>query len=210
MKKTALLVSLMTVIAGCNVLSGNKAVNRECEFAAPVCESNIQTLQDGITKFSANGGMYIIKDMDSGKTMDNTSIHFDADSVYYTYFHKIDFDNSATPERLLNKYINLVKSSGNGLKRQLRDNVIGGTGSTGRKADIAGVEVSGVTSTTDKMGTNNVMTAFLGHVKHNGKTYAYVFILDEPKGLKSTYGWKTAGWNVVPTARGVIENIIKE
>ena len=87
--------------------------------------------------------------------------------------------------------------------------MVGGTGSTGRKANIAYVEVSGVTATTEKGSEKIVTTTFLGQFKHKNKNYAYIFIMDEPKGLKQTYGWLSAGWNIVPTARNVIENIIK-
>ena len=112
--------------------------------------------------------------------------------------------------RLLNKYINLVKTSGKGLHQKLRENVNGGTGSTGRKANVENAEVYGITATTEKGSEKVVITTFLGHFKHEGKNYAYVFVMDEPKGLKQTYGWQSAGWNVVPTAGKVIENIVRQ
>ncbi|MBR6356268.1 MAG: hypothetical protein IKR92_05385, partial [Alphaproteobacteria bacterium] len=64
--------------------------------------------------------------------------------------------------------------------------------------------------TTEKGSEKVVITTFLGHFKHEGKNYAYVFVMDEPKGLKQTYGWQSAGWNVVPTAGKVIENIVRQ
>ena len=98
-------------------------------------------------------------------------------------------------------------SSGKGMHRKLRENVNGGTGSTGRKANVENAEVSGITATTEKGSKQVVITTFLGHFKQKNKTYAYVFVMDEPRGLKQTYGWQSAGWNIVPTAGKVIENI---
>ena len=33
-------------------------------------------------------------------------------------------------------------------------------------------------------------------------------ILDEPKGIPETFGLRTAAWNAVPTAGGIINEII--
>ena len=207
MKHLALIL-LTAIISSCCLLGRNQKITQQCNFTESVCKNSILAFQNGVEKFHAQGGMYIIKDMGSREILENTSLNFDTNAVYATYFSKINFENKTTPERLLNKYINLVQISGKKLHQKLRENVIGGTGSTGRKANIAHVEVSGITATTEKGSEKIVTTTFLGHFKHNGKNYAYVFILDEPKGLKQTYGWQSAGWNVVPTARNVIENII--
>ena len=206
MKKLFIITALLTIISGCCMFNKRNATNQHCNFNEPVCADNLQALQKGIAKFNAKGGAYIIKDIDSDEILENTSSNFDTDAIYETYFSKINFENKTTPERLLNKYVNLIQSSGKGLHQKLRENVVKGTG---RKANIANVEVSGITATTEKDSENVVITTFLGHLRHNGKNYAYVFVLDEPKGLKQTYGWQSAGWNVVPTARNIIENIIK-
>ena len=207
MKHLTLIIGLSALISGCCIFGTEKTVNQQCALDEAVCSGNLQKMQNGITKFAAKGGMYIIKDMDSGETLDNTSVDFDENTVYETYFSKINFANKTTPERLLNKYMNLVKTSGKGMHRKLRENVNGGTGSTGRKANVENAEVSGITATTEKGSKQVVITTFLGHFKQKNKTYAYVFVMDEPRGLKQTYGWQSAGWNIVPTAGKVIENI---
>ena len=210
MKKLSLIIALAVVVSACSIWKTDKEISQQCTFAGVVCSDNLQALQNGIAKFCAKGGMYIIKDMDSGETLENTAVDFDENTVYETHFPKIVFANKTTPERLLNKYINLVKTSGKGLHQKLRENVNGGTGSTGRKANVENAEVYGITATTEKGSEKVVITTFLGHFKHEGKNYAYVFVMDEPKGLKQTYGWQSAGWNVVPTARKVIENIVRQ
>ncbi|MEE6207530.1 MAG: hypothetical protein VZR95_05705 [Alphaproteobacteria bacterium] len=209
MKKTFVIVALVTILSGCCIFGGGKNTNQQCNFDSVVCTENLQAFYKGIEKFNAKGGAYIIKDMDTGETLENTSINFDVDTVYEVYFSKLDFEKKTTPQRLLNKYMNIVKTSGKGLHQKLRDNVIGGTGSTGRKANVENAEVSGITATSPKKDETVVITTFLGHFKHNGKNYAFVFVMDEPKGLKQTYGWQSAGWNIVPTAGSIIENIAK-
>lgn len=204
MKRLSLV--LVAILSGCCMFGASREINQQCAFDEAVCAADLRAMKNGIAKFCAEGGMYIIKDMDSGETLENTSIDFNENTVYKTYFSKIYFANKTTPERLLNKYINLVKTSGKGLHQKLRENVVKGTA---KKADIENIEVSGITATTSKDSEKVVITTFLGHFKHNSKTYAYVFVMNEPKGLKSTYLWKSAGWNVVPTARKVIENIAK-
>ena len=206
MKYLSLTIYLLAMLSGCCMFNKHNAIRQQCLFDETICRTNVQALQDGIDKFYANGGMYIIKDMDSGKTIEDTSVNFATDTVYETYFSKINFENKTIPERLLNKYINLVKTSGKGLQQKLRDNVTAGTA---RRADLKDVEVFGITATTEKDSDKIVITTFLGHLKYEGKNYAFIFVMDEPKGLKRTYGWQSAGWNIVPTAKNIIENIVK-
>ncbi|MBQ8671929.1 MAG: hypothetical protein IJ525_05360 [Alphaproteobacteria bacterium] len=206
MKHFYLTISLLAILSGCCMFNKHNATGQQCLFDETICRKNVQALQDGIDNFYANGGMYIIKDMDSGETIEDTSVNFAANTVYETYFSKIKFENKTIPERLLNKYINLVKTSGKGLQQKLRDNVTAGTV---RRANLKDVEVFGITATTEKDSDKIVITTFLGHLKYEGKNYAFIFVMDEPKGLKRTYGWQSAGWNIVPTAKNIIENIVK-
>ena len=209
MKHFSLTISLLAILSGCCMFGSENITNQQCNFEKSVCENNIRSFKKGITKFYADGGMYIIKDMDSGKTIEDTSVNFATDTVYETYFSKINFENKTSPEKLLDKYINLIKTSGKGLKQKLRENVIGGTGSTGRKANVENAEVYGITATTPKGDEKIVITTFLGHFKYEGKDYAFIFVMDEPKGITPTYLWNSAGWNIVPTAGDVIKNIVK-
>ena len=39
------------------------------------------------------------------------------------------------------------------------------------------------------------------------KRYFVFILLDEPRGLPETYGFRTAGWNATPTAGRVIDRI---
>ena len=202
-------LALTIMLAGCCLFGENKTTNQQCNFAKSVCENNIRSFKKVITKFYADGGMYIIKDINTGETLENTSVGFDENTIYETYFPKINFENKTSPEKLLNKYINLVQTSGKGLHQKLRENVIGGTGSTGRKSNVENAEVYGITATTPKDNEKIVITTFLGHFKYADKNYAFIFVMDEPKGITPTYLWNSAGWNIVPTAGDIIKNIVK-
>lgn len=97
--------------------------------------------------------------------------------------------------------------------RMMRDlmmlNVSGGTA---RKAEVKGYRVGGKTGSAEKVingryAKNKLLTSFLGMFPGNDPRYVVLVMLDEPKPAKGTHGYKTAGWNAVPTAGRVIERI---
>ena len=112
MKKLSAIFSVITMLPCCSLLGNNNIIDHQCNFTESVCKNNILAFQNGVEKFHAQGGMYIIKDMGSREILENTSLNFDTNAVYETYFSKINFENKTTPEKLLNKYINLVQTSG--------------------------------------------------------------------------------------------------
>lgn len=54
-----------------------------------------------------------------------------------------------------------------------------------------------------------VYTTFLGDFTSGEQQYALILVLDAPQGIKSTYGFNSAGWNAVKVARKVIQNIVE-
>ena len=54
---------------------------------------------------------------------------------------------------------------------------------------------------------NAVITTFAGVFPMDDPRYVVVAMLDEPKGTKETYGFRTAGWNVAPVVSKVITRI---
>lgn len=56
---------------------------------------------------------------------------------------------------------------------------------------------------------NEVYTTFLGDFTSGKQQYALILVLDTPQGIKSTYGFNSAGWNVSKVARGIIQNIME-
>lgn len=83
-----------------------------------------------------------------------------------------------------------------------------------RKSKISGVEIGGKTGTVTKRNADgkidneHVSTIFAGIFPVAAPQYTMLIILDEPQGTKETGLWKTAAWNVVPTAGQILEQII--
>lgn len=121
--------------------------------------------------------------------------------------------DTAMPMTLLLSYIKLFKNADGylsefqlkTLKSAVSDNVCSGKA---KQANVEGVNVSGITSTTEKnKDGKEVYTVFLGDFEKDGKNYAIITLLDEPEALKSTYGFNSSGWNAVPLAAEIIKNI---
>jgi cell division protein FtsI (penicillin-binding protein 3) len=52
-----------------------------------------------------------------------------------------------------------------------------------------------------------LLTTFTAILPSDKPRYQVLIILDEPQGLKETYGFATSGWNAAPTAGKVIARI---
>jgi cell division protein FtsI (penicillin-binding protein 3) len=95
--------------------------------------------------------------------------------------------------------------------RQLMRLVV--TGGTGASADVTGYNVGGKTGTADKnengrYDTNKRRASFLGFFPVEAPRYAVYIMVDEPKGIKESYGYATAGWVAAPAVKKVVEAII--
>jgi cell division protein FtsI (penicillin-binding protein 3) len=97
----------------------------------------------------------------------------------------------------------------------MRMNVTSKDGSGGQ-ADAQGLSVGGKTGSAEKpIGgryvRDKLVSSFAAVFPTDGpistKRYVVFIMLDEPKGLPSTYGFATGGWNAAPTAGRVIDRI---
>ncbi|NDV89068.1 penicillin-binding protein 2 [Aurantimonas aggregata] len=82
-----------------------------------------------------------------------------------------------------------------------------------RKADVPGYFMGGKTGTAEKVvngryATDRVLTSFMGIVPAHKPRYLFLVMLDEPKALPETHGFRTSGWNAVPVAGKIIERIM--
>ncbi|MEN3794412.1 penicillin-binding protein 2 [Fulvimarina sp. MAC3] len=82
-----------------------------------------------------------------------------------------------------------------------------------KKANVDGFMIGGKTGTAEKVvngryAKDKVLTSFMGVVPADEPRYLILVMLDEPKGLKETYGFRTSGWNAVPVAGKLIERIV--
>ncbi len=81
-----------------------------------------------------------------------------------------------------------------------------------RKADIPGYRVGGKTGTAEKVvggrySSERVMCAFTAVFPSDAPRYQLLVMLDEPKGLPETHGFRTSGWNAAPTTGAIVERI---
>ncbi len=82
------------------------------------------------------------------------------------------------------------------------------THGTGKKADAPGYRVGGKTGSAEKYHNRSLLvTSFAGVFPMDNPRYVIVTMLDEPKGISETYGFRTAGWNVAPVVSRVVSRI---
>lgn len=95
--------------------------------------------------------------------------------------------------------------------RQLMRLVV--TDGTGGKADVPGYNVGGKTGTADKNDGKRYekdkrRSSFMGFFPSENPRYAVYVMVDEPKGIKESYGYATAGWVAAPAVANVIKSIV--
>jgi len=83
---------------------------------------------------------------------------------------------------------------------------------TARKADIPGYYIGGKTGTADKVinghySKASVLTDFMAIIPADQPRYLLLIMLDDPKVLPETHGFKTSGWNAVPVGGAVVSRI---
>lgn len=96
--------------------------------------------------------------------------------------------------------------------RYLMRLVVGSSEGTGKQADVPGYEVAGKTGTADKQQAGRYrkdsrISSFVGIFPASQPRYLVFVMLDEPKGIKETFNFATAGWTAAPTAGSVIRRI---
>jgi cell division protein FtsI (penicillin-binding protein 3) len=83
---------------------------------------------------------------------------------------------------------------------------------TARKADVPGYYIGGKTGTADKVINGHyskvsVLTDFMAVIPADRPRYLLLVMLDDPKVLPETHGFKTSGWNAVPVGGAVVARI---
>ena len=82
------------------------------------------------------------------------------------------------------------------------------THGTGKKADAPGYRIGGKTGSAEKYHNRSLLvTTFAGVFPIDEPRYVVVAMLDEPKGIAETHGFRTAAWNVGPVISKVVSRI---
>ena len=83
---------------------------------------------------------------------------------------------------------------------------------TAAKADVPGYYIGGKTGTADKVvfgrySKTKVLTDFMAVMPADQPRYLLLIMLDEPHATAETHGFKTSGWNAVPTGAAVVGRV---
>jgi cell division protein FtsI (penicillin-binding protein 3) len=83
---------------------------------------------------------------------------------------------------------------------------------TARKADVPGYYIGGKTGTADKVingrySKTSVLTDFMAVLPADNPRYLLLIMLDDPKVIPETHGFKASGWNAVPVGGAVVARI---
>ncbi|MER9953084.1 penicillin-binding protein 2 [Mesorhizobium sp. M0047] len=82
-----------------------------------------------------------------------------------------------------------------------------------KKADVPGYFIGGKTGTSEKVvngrySSDRVLTSFMGVAPADKPRYLFLTILDEPKPLPETFGFRTSGWNAVPVTGEIMKRAL--
>ena len=94
--------------------------------------------------------------------------------------------------------------------RQLMRLVV--THGTGKTGNVPGLRIGGKTGTAEKNLNgryihNSLVTTFAGAFPMDAPRYVVIVTMDEPQGIKETYGFRTAAWTALPAVKNVIARI---
>jgi cell division protein FtsI (penicillin-binding protein 3) len=95
------------------------------------------------------------------------------------------------------------------MRHLMRLNVTEGTG---KKAEVPGFRLGGKTGSAEKVengsySDDKLLTSFLGTFPADNPAYVVLVMIDEPRGIPETHGFRTAGWNAVPTTGRILTRI---
>ncbi len=214
--KKAVLWMISLILMGCvhQNISDNKSFAENCNTASSICKRNYSILAEEIEKFNAAGGAFILVNLKNNEVLNSASIsileNFDYNQDYsYTpnnVMKLLKKEKLATPQQFIQDYATFIKSATKEDLKKLRSNVTNGTA---RRINIENVNVYGLTATDYKLDNpDEVITAFLGHFNYKEQDYALITLLDAPKGIKSTFGFNTSGWNATELGRKIVESVV--
>lgn len=215
MKKIVfLIVSLFLMGCSYKNIVNNKSFAEICNTEEAICKKNYSVLVEEIEKFNAAGGAFILVNLKNNEVLNSASIsileNFDYNQDYsYTpnnVMKLLKKEKLATPQQFIQDYATFIKSATKEDLKKLRNNVLTGTA---RQINIDGISIYGLTATDYKLDNpDEVITTFLGHFSYQRQEYILITLLDAPKGIKSTFGFNSSGWNATELARKIVESVV--
>lgn len=110
-----------------------------------------------------------------------------------------------------NKSIRVISPQTSHRMRQLMRLAV--TQGTGGNADVKGFLVGGKTGTAEKStrggyDDKRLLSSFIGVFPMDDPKYVVFIMVDEPKGIRETYGYATGGWVAAPAVGRVISSMV--
>lgn len=201
---------------GCSYknIVNNKSFAEICNTEEAICKKNYSVLVEEIEKFNAAGGAFILINLENNEVLNSASISILKNFDYnqdYSYTPKnvmklLKKEKLATPQQFIQDYATFIKSATKEDLKKLRSNVLTGTA---KQINIDGISIYGLTATDYKLDNpDEVITTFLGHFSYQKQEYAIITLLDAPRGIKSTFGFNSSGWNATELARKIVESVV--
>lgn len=214
--KKAVFLMISLILMGCahQNISDTKSFAENCNTETSICKRNYGVLAEEIEKFNAAGGAFILMNLQNNEVLNSASIsilkNFDYNQDYsYTpnnVMKLLKKERLATPQQFVQDYRAFIKTATKEDLKKLRNNVLTGTA---KRINIENINVYGLTATDYKLDNpDEVITTFLGHFTYQNQEYAIITLLDAPKGIKSTFGFNSSGWNATELARKIVESVI--
>lgn len=209
--RNAIFLMMLWMLTSCQNMNEQSKIEQTCKFTSAICQKNYDTLSNGINKFKAMGGLFVVMDVKTSEIVDEISINMETLNYHPDNIVKLlGFQNKNTPQEILAAYSLLVNNNEEklaDLRKALQNNIINGSG---KNANVQEANVHGITSTDFTSKDNKeVYTTFLGDFTSGEQQYALILVLDTPQGIKSTFGFNSSGWNAAKVAREVIHNIME-
>lgn len=214
MKKALMIISLILMGCAHQNIADNKSFVETCNTASSTCKRNYSVLAEEIEKFNAAGGAFILMNLQNNKVLNSASIsslkNFDYNADYsyapQNIMKLLKEGKMTTTQQFIKDYAAFIKTATKEDLKKLRGNVLTGTA---RKVNIESINIYGLTATDYKLDNpDEVITTFLGHFSYQSQEYALITLLDAPKGIESTYGFISSGWNDTELARKIVESVV--
>jgi cell division protein FtsI (penicillin-binding protein 3) len=103
---------------------------------------------------------------------------------------------SEATSKQVRSLMRLVVTEGSGKQAEVQGYVVGGKTGSAEKLDSAG-----------EYSETQIRTSFVAAFPMHAPRYVVLALLDEPKGLKETFNYTTAGWNAAPTVGRIVAEI---
>ena len=109
--RNVIFLIMLWMFTGCHSVNGQRKMVQTCQFTPAICQENYDTLSNGINKFKAMGGLFVVMDVKTSEIVDEISINMETLNYHPDNIVKLlGFQNKNTPQQILAAYSLLVNN----------------------------------------------------------------------------------------------------